>query len=256
MVFSAAFIAVLGVIFGSFLNVVIWRLPRRESLVRPGSHCPSCNKPIRFYENIPIVSFFLLKGRCSSCKTRISWRYPFVEFLTGLALVLIFLTYGFNSITLAYSVLALFIIPIGFIDWDTGFIPDVLTFPAFIIGVVLIFSLGISNWKEVLIGSLGAGGILYLLGFIGRILMKKESMGMGDVKLLVVLGVYLGLKGALLSVFFGSLVAMPIILFSIALKKLKLRDHIHFGPFIAIGTGVYMICGESIVKGYLNFIGR
>ena len=245
--------AVLGLVLGSFLNVVIYRLPRGLSLIHPGSHCPSCENPIRFYDNIPLVSFVVLRGRCRRCGSRIGWRYPFVEVLTGLCFVALFLRYGWTAQMAAYGVLMLFLIPISFIDLDKGLILNKLTIPGFILGVCLVLGLQIENWKDVLLGVLGGGGIGWLIGRLGKLLFRKESLGMGDIKLLVMIGVYVGFPEIGICLFLGVLVAAVVMCWGMVFRKFRLGDTIPFGPFIALGTLVFLLWGESILDWYLGW---
>ena len=245
-------IALLGLILGSFLNVVIYRLPLKRSLIHPGSHCPSCSKPIRFYDNVPVISYLLLRGRCRDCGTSIHWRYPLIEVLTALCLVGLYLRYGISAEFLAYGVLTLFLIPISAIDLEKKLILNRLTVPCFILGAVLVIALHVETWTQALLGALSGGVIVLFIALFGKLIFKKESMGMGDVKLLVSIGVYVGIMGVLLSLFFGILVAAVIVVSGLLLKKLKLGDTIPFGPFIAIGTLVYLLWGESILGWYLG----
>ena len=245
-------VGILGLILGSFLNVVIYRLPRGLSLVTPPSHCPSCGKPIKFYDNIPLISYILLKGRCRECGARISWRYPLVEGLTALCLVVLFLKYGLSIKGVAYSVLTLFLIPISFIDAERGLILNKLTIPCFILGILIILIFQIEMWKSALLGLLSGGAIMLLIAVAGELIFKKESLGMGDVKLLVIIGTYVGFPHVLISLFFGILIAAIFILWGVIFKKLRFGNTIPFGPFIAIGTLVYLVWGETILNWYMG----
>jgi leader peptidase (prepilin peptidase)/N-methyltransferase len=238
---------------GSFLNVVIHRLPRGESLVSPGSRCPSCNKRIRFYDNIPLFSFLILNGKCRQCGTPISWRYPIVEGLTALVIMALFAVYGWSLHFCAFSILALFLIPISFIDLETGFIPDKLTLPAFLMGIIFLVAFQIVNWKSALIGAVSGGALLLFLMIIGKAIFKKDAMGMGDVKLLVLIGVYVGFPAVFISLFLGSIAAFIIILIGLLTKKQSIGSTIPFGPFIAIGTLSYLLGGKSLIAWYLGF---
>ncbi len=252
-------VIIFGLIFGSFLNVVIYRLPRGISLVRPGSHCPSCHAPIRFYDNIPVLSYLFLGGRCRRCKKTVSWRYPAVELLTAAVLALIFWRYGWSEEFIRYGVLSLFLVPISFIDWERGLIPNKLTVPGFILGLALAFAFQIENWASVLLldllaGALGGGTIVLLLGLLGRLLFRKESLGMGDVKLLVMIGIYVGFPGNVLSLFFGSIAAALYILVAALQRKLHFGKTIPFGPFIAFGTLVFVAAGTYIIRWYTGLL--
>ena len=247
-----AFIALMGLIMGSFMNVIIHRLPEGRSIVFPGSYCPSCEKPIRFYDNIPLLSYILLKGRCRHCGTSIPWRYPLVEVLTLLCLTGLYLKYGLSARFWTYGLLILFLIPISIIDLSKGLILNKLTIPCCILGILLVLGLQVETWQQVLLGALGGGLIVWIIGLLGNLLFRKESMGMGDVKLLVMIGVYVGFPEVAICLFFGIFIAAIIILSGMALKKLNLGDTIPFGPFVAIGTLVYLLWGESILEWYLG----
>ncbi len=239
---SFIWVILVGLALGSFLNVVIYRLPKRESLVKPGSRCPSCHKPIAWYDNIPLLSFFLLGGKCRHCKAPIPWRYPVVEAITALVLSALFAVHGLSPLFFVYSVLTLFLIPIAFIDLQTGFI----------LGVILAFGLQFENWKSLLIGAVVGGAILLFFGMLGKWMFRKESIGMGDVKLLVLIGVYMGFPEVVYSLFLGVFVAGFFILVGMVMKKIRLSDTIPFGPFIAIGTVVYMCFGNVLLSWYLE----
>ncbi|MBN2030875.1 prepilin peptidase [bacterium] len=241
-----------GLIFGSFLNVVIYRLQQGLSIVFPGSSCPACKKPIRFYDNIPLLSYILLKGRCRQCGSSISWRYPFVEGLTALCLSALFFKYGLSFQFLNYGILVLFLIPISFIDIDKGLILNKLTIPCFILGVGLVLGFQFETWENSLFGAVGGGGIVWLMGFMGKMLFRKESLGFGDVKLLVTIGVYVGFPEVAICLFLGICIAGIFIFGGLILKKLSFGNTIPFGPFIALGTLVYLIWGPSLVNWYMG----
>ena len=241
-----------GFILGSFLNVVIHRLPEGASLVSPRSHCPSCRTPIHAFDNIPVLSYFLLRGRCRHCRARIPMRYPLVEGLTGVCLAAVYAKYGIGAEFAAYGVLTLFLIPIAFIDWDRGLILNKLTIPGFILGMVLVLGLQIENGMSVLGGALGGGGLVLLIGWMGKFIFKKDSLGMGDVKLLVMIGAYVGFPDAFLCLFFGVFAAAIYILCGWILRKIRMGDTIPFGPFIALGSFVHLIFGDAILHWYLR----
>jgi len=249
---SILLLIVFSLAVGSFLNVVIHRLPKGESLVSPGSHCPSCNHGIRFYENIPLLSYLILNGKCSQCGASISWRYPFVEGLTALILMSLFTIYGWSAEFLVYGILMLFLIPISFIDLETGFIPDKLTLPALVTGIIFLFMFQIVTWKSALIGAFSAGAFLLFLMVAGKAVFKKDAMGMGDLKLLVVIGVYIGFPAVFISLFLGSFAACIAIMIGLALKRQSLKATLPFGPFIAIGSLVFILGGKLLVNWYLG----
>jgi leader peptidase (prepilin peptidase) / N-methyltransferase len=245
-------IAVVGLLLGSFLNVVIVRLPEKQSLAFPGSHCPSCGKAIRFYDNIPVLSFVLLGGRCRDCRVRIPWRYPLVEALASAVLVVLFLTYGLSVRMIVYGILALHLLAIAFIDAKLGIIPNVLVVSGSILGAVLVPTLQVEKWTSAALGALSGAGMMLAIAFLGRLFLKKESMGMGDIKLYAMIGLYVGFPNVFATLFFAVYVAAIFIGVGLALRKIKLRDAIPFGPFIAIGTMVFLVWGRIIVGWYLR----
>jgi leader peptidase (prepilin peptidase) / N-methyltransferase len=251
-------VVLVSLAFGSFLNVVIHRLPLGESLMSPGSRCPSCGKAIRFYDNVPLFSYAVLGGRCRACGAGISPRYPLVEALTAFIVLALLAAYGLTVPFLAYTTLALFLIPISFIDWDTGFIPDKLVIPATIAGIFYLAAFHIVKWKVTwksgLAGMVAGGALLLLLMAAGKFLLKKDAMGMGDVKMLVMTGVYVGFPAVWLALFFGGVAASLYILIALIRKRLELKNTIPFGPFIAIGTLTYLLAGESLIRWYLGLI--
>jgi len=247
-----ALIIITGLALGSFLNVVIYRIPQKLSIVKPGSFCPSCGKPVKFYDNIPVLSYIILKGRCRYCRSEISVRYLIVESLTALLLLFLYLKFGLSGAFLTYSVLTLFLIPISLIDIDHGLILNKLTVPGCILGIILVILLQIETWQSMLAGAVAGGGSSLLIGFLGTVFLKKESMGMGDVKLLILTGIYVGFPGVLLGFFYGVFIAALYIVVRMALKSLKIGETIPFGPFIAIGTLVHILFGKAILLWYLG----
>ena len=232
----------LGLILGSFLNVVIHRMKKGQSLAFPASHCPVCKGIIKFYDNIPLLSYALLRGKCRNCGQRISIRYPLVELLTGLSLALLYIRFGYSSDLAVFGVLVLFLIPISFIDWDRGLIRNKL--------FLLVFR--IENWKELILGCLGGGLLVWLIAVLGKIVFKKESLGMGDVKLIGLIGIYVGFPEVYFCFFFGALSAAVYILTGFIFKKISMGSTIPFGPFIAIGTLGHLLAGQTIINWYLG----
>ncbi|MCX8119150.1 MAG: prepilin peptidase [Desulfobacterota bacterium] len=242
---------VFGAIVGSFLNVCIHRLPKEESIVRPGSYCPRCQAPIKAYDNIPILSYLFLRGRCRSCKEKISIQYPIVEALTALSSLSLFATFGVSWNYLYYFLFVAALIAITVIDLYHQIIPDVISLPG--IGVGLLGSLIVPNitFSNALIGALAGGGSLFLVGMVYQWLFKREGMGGGDVKLLAMIGAFLGWKSVfltiLLSSFIGSVIGVTIIL----LKGKDFKYAIPFGPFLALGAIISLFWGEHLIRWYL-----
>lgn len=249
-----AFSFVLGAIIGSFLNVCIYRIPAGESIVHPPSRCPACGSGIRWYQNIPILSYLLLRGRCAVCGVRISPRYPLVEALTGLLFVLVLYRFGFQWATPVYWLFAAALIVITFIDLDHQIIPDVISLPGIVVGFLCSFAVPWASWADSLLGILAGGGSLYLVAVGYELLTKKEGMGGGDIKLLAMIGAFLGWQAILpiifLSSFMGTLVGIPVML----IKKADSKLAIPFGPFLAAAALFYLFWGPPIIRWYLGLL--
>ncbi|MFN4226771.1 MAG: prepilin peptidase [Candidatus Ratteibacteria bacterium] len=249
---------ILGLFFGSFANVCIYRLPKGKSIIYPGSFCPHCNKPIKWYDNIPVLSYIFLKGKCRNCQKTISPRYPAVELLTGILFLLIFKKFGLSVSTLIYIFLTLCLIIISFIDIDTFLISDVIVIPGIFIGLLISFLFPqihnmdrINGFLYSFTGTILGGGILIFLGIIGKILFKKDAMGGGDVKLLGMIGAFLGWKSVFLTLFFGSLFGTLISLILILLGKKKIEDLVPFGPYLAIGAFISIFFKNNYFLGII-----
>lgn len=244
-----------GMVVGSFLNVCIYRLPREESLVYPGSHCPGCGAPVRPYDNIPLVSYLLLRGRCRSCKERISFRYPLVEALTGAVALALALRYGWGPEAPVFFVLSCSLIVISFIDLDYQIIPNRITYPGIPLGVCASFLLPHVSLQDSLMGLALGGGILWLVSVLFLWIRKKEGMGFGDVKLLAMLGAFLGWKAVIFTLVTSSLVGALVGYLGLRLSGKDSSQPIPFGPFLALGALVYMLGGDGWMEWYLG-LGR
>ncbi len=240
----------LGSAVGSFLNVVIYRLPRRESIIFPPSHCPSCGYKLSAKDLIPILSYILLKGKCRYCGAKISLRYPIVEFITAIFYALVFWLYGFSFSTLKLLILFSMLLPIFFIDLEHMLIPDVITIPG--VGIGLIISLLERNLVQGILGSLIFGGSLLLIYVIALLILKEEGMGQGDIKLGFMLGSFLGFRLSLLSIFLSYFIGGLFSLLIILIKDKDLRTAIPFGPFLIIGALISLFWGETLIKLYLS----
>ena len=251
-------IFLLGLAFGSFANVVIYRLPKGKSIVRPGSQCPSCGKNILWYDNIPLLSFILLKGRCRFCKAKISVRYFIVELITGILFFALYLKFGLTINLLIYAVFTLCLLIMGFIDIDTYLISDVIVLPGIVLG--FLFSIffpqmhyGLTKAGSIwysLIGILVGCGILIFLAMVGKLLFRKEAMGGGDIKLLAMIGGFLGWKSVFITIFFASLLGTIISLTLIALKKKKMEDYVPFGPYLGLGAIIALFYKGMLFLGF------
>ena len=244
---------VFGAIVGSFLNVCIHRLPHDMSVVLPASHCPACETPLRAFDNIPFVSFLALRGRCRSCNAKISWRYPLVEGLNGLAYVLDVIRFGLEPATLVYALLLSTLIVVTFIDLDHQIIPNEITFPGMPLGLIAAATVLPISWLDSLIGLLCGGGVLFFVVWISPYIFGREGMGMGDVKLLAMLGAFLGWKATLLTLLLGSFSGAVVGGGLMATKLIKHSEPIPFGPFLALGAVLALFFGGSLIEWYSGF---
>jgi len=243
---------IFGALVGSFLNVCIFRLPNEESIIWPGSHCPHCKKPIKFYDNIPVVSYFLLKGRCRYCKGSISLQYPLVEGITALSSLFLIIKFGPSLSYLFYFAFVAALIVITVIDLYHQIIPDVISLPG--IGVGLLASLvlpGTTFWNS-LVGALLGGGSLFIVATVYQWLFKREGMGGGDVKLLAMIGAFLGWKAVILTILLSSFIGSLVGILMILVKGKDFKYAIPFGPFLAAGAVISLACGGEIIQWYLN----
>ena len=257
MSFELTAAVLFGGLIGSFLNVCIHRLPLKESLLWPGSRCPGCAAMISWYDNLPILSFVLLRGRCRACRRRISWRYPLVEALNAAGYGLIVWRFGLSAIALTYLLLWSALIVISFIDLDHMIIPDLITIPGIVLGLV-VGTLLLPNWWDSLLGFLVGGGILYFMAWISPYLFGKEGMGGGDIKLLAMIGAFLGWVPAILTIFLGSVLGSVVGLMLIGVRAIRREAHqsrlLPFGPFLALGAGVAIFFGADILAWYRNIL--
>jgi len=231
--------------------VCIVRLPRGESLIRPPSHCPHCNEPIKFYDNIPIISYMILRGKCRSCKNRISLRYPVVEALTGLMAVALFMKYG---PTVQFLLLLLFssaLLIITFIDLAHQIIPDAISIPGIPCGLGASLLIPTVSWQESLLGILVGGGLLLFIAFGYKWITGRDGMGGGDIKLLAMMGAWLGWKAIPFIILASSLIGLLVGGGSGLLLKKGLRAKIPFGPFLAIASLIYIFFGPEIIRWYI-----
>jgi len=250
------FAFVFGLALGSFLNVCIYRIPLKKSIVRPPSSCPQCGNGIRFYDNIPVISYIVLKGRCRHCGTPISLRYPLVEIITGLFSAALFIQFGLNPKTVFLFLFTAALIAITFIDLQHKIIPDVISLPGILVGLVFSFfpSAGISP-LEALIGIVGGGGFLFLVGTVFEKVTGREGMGGGDVKLLAMIGAWMGWKALPFIVLISALTGSVIGGVSLALTRQGMRSRIPFGPFLALGALVFLFFGDDITLWFYR-LGR
>ena len=246
------FAFVFGAVVGSFLNVCIFRLPKAESVVTPPSHCPHCNYQIRWYDNIPVFSYLLLKGKCRGCKAAISIQYPLVELLNGFLTAALFFRFGLSATFAALFIFCSALVVITFIDLEHQIIPDEISLPGIILGFVFSFILPWQNWLNSLIGILLGGGSLLLVAWGYEKLTGKEGMGGGDIKLLAMMGAFLGWKAVPFIIFVSSLAGSLIGISIMLIRKKDSKLAIPFGPYLAFAAIVYIFYGRKIIHWYLN----
>jgi leader peptidase (prepilin peptidase)/N-methyltransferase len=278
------FCFVLGTIVGSFLNVCIYRIPKGESIVTPRSHCFNCNNLIAWYDNIPLLSYLILGGKCRNCKASYSSRYFLIEFLTGICFMLVYLKFNQTPYTLGlYLAVTASLIVISFIDIDHLIIPDEISLPGIIIG--LVSSIGISifspnsdlflvqrntlltawagNFQPLansFLGVLAGGGILYLIAVVAQAILKKEAMGGGDIKLLAFVGAITGWQLIFLILMLSSLVGSIVGSIQLFLMRNKDKDtpltghYIPFGPYLALASLIAILWGNQLIDWYLNLL--
>ncbi len=254
-------VIVFGLLIGSFLNVCIFRIPEGVSIVTPSSKCPSCGTPIKFYDNIPVISYLLLMGKCRQCRAKVSARYPFVEFLNAALYAVVLNRFGIDPpwVLFTYLVFTSVLIVIFFIDLDHQIIPNGITYPGIPIAVALgatilpdpFFRLVPMGHEAALIGLIGGGGFFYLVAVAGKVIFKKDAMGGGDIKMMAMVGGLLGWKGVILTTFAGSLLGSIVGVTLIRLKGREWGSKIAFGPFLALGALISMLWGEEILRWYL-----
>lgn len=258
--FGAAVFFLYGLMFGSFFNVLICRLPVGKSIIFPPSHCPKCNHKLSLIENIPVLSFLLLGGKCKVCKIKISTLYPIVELATGIYSVLLFVLFlpqiqslliegnwwNWVEIFFRFFTLLLFI-PLAIIDIKHYIVPDELTIFGIVTSLLISFlPQGITPLQSI-IGALSGGGFLFLAGLIGKAALKKEAMGGGDIKFMIWIGALLGFETVLTSIFIGSIIGSIISGFLILFEKVKSGNHIPFCPYLCAGVLLSVMFSEKIL---------
>ena len=249
------FIFLFGMAVGSFLNVCIYRLPQSISLIRPGSMCPGCRTKIAFYDNVPVASYLWLRGRCRHCGTAISPRYPLVELISGLFAVAVFARHGLSWEGLIVYALVAALLVITFIDIDHQIIPDVITYPGIVVGFLASLAVGQITYIESLIGIILGGGVLLMVAWGYYLVTKKEGMGGGDIKLLAMIGAFLGWKGVIFTIFVGSAIGSAVGMAITLRTEQGRRLPIPFGPFLSLGALLFLFFGPQIISCYVRILG-
>lgn len=247
--------ALVGAIVGSFLNVCIRRIPEGLSIVRPRSHCPTCGTPLRLRDNVPILSFVLLRGRCAHCRAPISWQYPLVEVLTAVLFVAVIIRFGvsFDALIAAGFVAALVVVT--FIDFEHQIIPDVISLPGIVIGLAATALGWGPGLSDSLLGVLIGGGFLWFIAWGYESLAGREGMGGGDIKLLAMIGAFLGWQSVVLVILVSSVGGSIAGVAAIIARGGDTKVPIPFGPFLAFGALVALFGGDWIVSWYLTRMG-
>jgi leader peptidase (prepilin peptidase)/N-methyltransferase len=246
-------IFIFGLCIGSFLNVCIYRLPSSMSIVNPSrSICPQCKSAISFYDNIPVFSYLWLKGRCRHCQAPISLRYPLVELMTGIIAVDVFFMFGPTIAGSIYFIFISSLLVITFIDIDHKIIPDVISLPGIPIGLAASFVLPAMTFKTALLGILAGGGSLWIVAWTYSLITRKEGMGGGDIKLLAMIGAFIGWKGVVFTIFAASVAGTVLGMIVMLVKGKDLKYAIPFGPFLSIGAMSYLFFGEKVLSWYFH----
>lgn len=245
---------IFGACIGSFLNVCIYRIPAAVSIVHPGSRCPRCQTMIPFYDNIPIISYLLLMGRCRTCRTRISVRYPAIELLTGLFALACSVLFGPTLQCLAVFAFIATLIVVTFIDLDHRIIPDAISLPGIPIFFLFSFAVPGITWQSSAAGILLGGGSLFAVAWGYQMLTGREGMGGGDIKLLAMIGAFVGWQGILFTLFAASAIGTIIGLLAMIRSKKGMRMAIPFGPFLSAGAVIDLFFGRGIISWYVGLI--
>lgn len=283
----AAIFFIFGLAFGSFANVCIWRIPRKEEVALKPSHCPNCAVPIKWHQNIPVVSYLLLRGRCSHCRKNISWQYPLVELAGGLLFVIAYLKFGLDWRLAGYLPFLWILLVISAIDFRHYIIPDLLSLPG--IGLGLAFGLvgtfmptfnlsvfgyddifAVWPWLDSLMGLLLGGGLIWLSAWGGEKIFKQEAMGGGDIKLAAFIGAFMGWQAVLIALFLsfllGTLAGVPLLLLGKLKKTTEVfegtsqaqpaKAMVPFGPFLAMGALIALLAGKTLWGVYTTLLVR
>jgi len=242
---------ILGLVLGSFYNVCIYRLPREESIVWPGSHCPHCHHPLSLLDNLPLVSFLLLKGACRYCHAPISYQYPLVEVLSGCLTLLLGWKYGFSWAFLQGLILVGALLIVSIIDFIHLIIPEIITLPGIFVGLGFSWLLGSPGLYPSIIGLLLGSGTLFILLWAYKRITQEEGMGFGDVELLAMIGAFIGWKGVIVTIFLGSLigsfVGLPIVIW-----KKDRKYQFPFGLFLSLGALIHLFFGTKLLNWYFG----
>lgn len=249
-------VGIFGALIGSFLNVCIYRIPRRQSVAWPESRCPSCSGPIAPYDNIPVFSYLLLLGRCRACHADISPRYPLIETANGMGYVVIVWWFGLQWASAVYALLFSTLLVVTCIDLSHQIIPDVITLPGIPLGLLCAATILPVGLLNSVLGILLGGGLLWGLAVLSPYLFGKEGLGGGDIKFLAMIGAFLGWKPTLLTIMVSALAGSFVGLTLIACRVIRRDQYLPFGPFLALGAVVAMFFHQELFAWYLRLFDR
>lgn len=242
------FVFLFGIVIGSFLNVCIFRIPKKESIVLPHSHCMTCGYQLQWYDLVPLFSFLFLRGRCRKCHTKLSLQYPLVEGLNGALYVIVFLANGWNMTSVVYCLLTSALIVLSVIDFRTMEIPDGINLFIFLLGVAATV-LDLANWKEHVIGMVSVSGFLLVIYLV----TVGRGIGGGDLKLMAGAGLLLGVKEVVLAFLLGCILGSVIHL--IRMKVSGAEHKLALGPYLSMGIWLTMLWGQGIIGWYFHLLG-
>jgi leader peptidase (prepilin peptidase) / N-methyltransferase len=245
---------IFGACIGSFLNVCIYRIPAGLSIVHPASRCPQCKSPLPFYDNIPILSYLLLMGKCRKCKASIAIRYPFVEFLGGLFALACVLSFGPTLQGLVVFVFIATLMVITFIDLDHRIIPDTISLPGIPFFFLAAFAIPTVTWRASALGIAAGGGSLFAVAWVYQLVTGRQGMGGGDIKLLAMIGAMVGWQGILFTLFAASAIGTVVGILVMILSGKNMKLAIPFGPFLAMGAVTYVFFGSALIRWYVMML--
>jgi len=252
--FLVAYSALFGLALGSFMNVCIYRIPLKRSIVSPPSSCPNCGEKVRFYDNIPLISYLVLLGKCRHCRTPLAWHYPVVEALTGLLSMALFIRYGISYQYFLYLLFTATLLTISFIDLHHKIIPDILSLSGIVAGLAAAFVPGTVSWSDSIIGIIAGGGSLFLVAVIYERITGREGMGGGDIKLLAMIGAWMGWRQLHLIVLISSLTGAIVGVAFLLMAGKGFRVRIPFGPFLSLGAILCFFFGSELLNWYLRLL--
>ncbi len=253
---NLVFLVLFGLMWGSFLNVVIYRLPAGKSLVRPRSSCPQCGAFIKPYDNVPVMSYLWLGGRCRSCRKRIPVQYPLVELLTVGVLLILYLTFGLALHFFACALFSTALLVLGFIDFSHQVLPDVITLPGLVLALAYSFIRPDLAWTQALLGAAVGGGMILIIIGLYFVVRRREGMGLGDVTMMLLVGAFLGWRLAVLTLVLAALSGALVGILLIVFKKKGLQQALPFGSFLAPAAFASLLWGERLITWYVRLYRR